>query len=168
MSCGEFLELYISLTKFQLDIHDRKGVHKNGFFICFDGSNCLVYICRTVCYSLDLVLVIGSGLSSFVSKFSGTFQIQKREFGTFRLGQVYWVNSCYFSFLYNCMLIYVNICFLQDYSIIICIYTCIYTCIYLMYVYFCIYNCFMGIGLNLINMHLFWFLFCSFVCRNSK
>ena len=26
----------------------------------------------------------------------------------------------------------------------------------------------MGIGLNLTNMHLFWLLFYSFVCKNSK
>ena len=45
MSSGVFpREVYISLVKFQLDIHGRKGVHKNGFFIYFGGSNHLVCI----------------------------------------------------------------------------------------------------------------------------
>ena len=55
----DFIEVYISLSKFKLDIHDRKGVHQNGLFIYFGGSNHLVYISWTVCCSLDPVLVIG-------------------------------------------------------------------------------------------------------------
>ena len=47
--------MFINLTKFQLDIHGRKGVHQNGFFIYSGGSNCLVHISRIVCCSLDPV-----------------------------------------------------------------------------------------------------------------
>ena len=46
--------LYNILAKFQLYICNRKGVNKNVFFY-FGRSNCLVYISKTVCCSLDQV-----------------------------------------------------------------------------------------------------------------
>ena len=45
MSCRKFSRgVYISLIKFGLNIHGKKGVHQNGFFIYFGGSKHLVYI----------------------------------------------------------------------------------------------------------------------------
>ena len=59
MSCrGVAMRVFFSLAKFQYVICDRKGVYKNGFLIYFGGSNCLVDIFRTVCCTLDPVLVI--------------------------------------------------------------------------------------------------------------
>ena len=50
--------MYISFTKFQLDIPGRKGGSPK-LFIYFGGSNCLVCFPRIVCCFLDPVLFIG-------------------------------------------------------------------------------------------------------------
>ena len=64
--------LYTSLVKLELDIHGRKGVQQNGFFIYFGGSKCLACISRIVCCSLA-VLVIRYVISFIFYKFNGTF-----------------------------------------------------------------------------------------------
>ena len=59
ISCGRFpRRVYISLTKFQLDICGRKKGLSKWVFIYFGGSNHLICISRTVYCSLDPVLFI--------------------------------------------------------------------------------------------------------------
>ena len=64
MPCGRFPRgMYISVVKFQLDIHGQKGIHKNRLFIYFGGSNHLLCISRILCCSLDPVLGTGYDIS---------------------------------------------------------------------------------------------------------
>ena len=46
------------LLKFGKEIHSRKGVHQNRFFIYFGGFKCLDGYYLIVCCSLDPLLVI--------------------------------------------------------------------------------------------------------------
>ena len=61
------------------------------FFIYFGGSNCMVYIFRTVCCSLDPVLVIRYVSSCIFLQIQWHFlKLKKGQLGTFSLSQVCW------------------------------------------------------------------------------
>ena len=79
-------EVYISLVKFELDIHGRKAVHLNEFFYsCM--SNHFVCISRIAWCSLDRVLGIGySILCIILQDQCHFFNSIKEESGTFRFG----------------------------------------------------------------------------------
>ena len=57
---------------------------------------------------------------------------------------------------------YVNICYLWYYNIIISIHICIYTCI-IQYTYFSMYSCVMEIGL-ILNKYTIILAFVMFIC----
>ena len=63
----------------------ERGFIKMGFYL-FWCSKHLFCISRVVCCSLGPVFVIRYVISFIFSKFHGTFWVQKRGLGTFRLG----------------------------------------------------------------------------------
>ena len=88
MPCKKFSrDVYISLIKFWLNIHGRKGVHQNGFFIYFGGSKHLVCISEIIHCFLGPVLVIRYVISIIFFQIQWHFLSSKKgELGTFRLG----------------------------------------------------------------------------------
>ena len=85
---GVFQRVHISLATFGLEIHGRKGIHQNRFFIYFGGSKCLDCISVIICCSLGPVLVLDMLFQLFFIKSIALFKLKTVKFFTFRFGQV--------------------------------------------------------------------------------